>query len=467
MPRDRILDYRPYYNHYQALRRRSRASRGLAAGVFAVGNHVASLFRSREARREVQQSNRSNTESSSTEPSSTMARSGSYHSTSAGRFGPTRPVRSDATYSFAKKGFCHELTRGGSITDSNCVYVGHTDFPPDRTLFIACIAMVRQLFAQVDLDFEAEQDVIPPIPGVDAIYIDWIDNTQTVNGQTFTWVVGTGTLGDVGLQLFNFFKAGLQSQARRSYRRIKLGASNTQGIAVVGLRASFNLLTATVSILNSSYLKVQNSTVNNHGGTATDDIDELADNVNSIPVKGNAYFGKGTWTGLEPYQLLGTLGSSQPTVPYEISGHPEFGLMIMRGASTSNSIPTQRPYYNPPPGKQMMRVSGCSHVTLEPGCMKSDSLVFNVSLPFNTFLYKVYVNGYMSLGNSQTTGLFSRSMMGHFKLFALEKKIHSTSDPIVLRYEMNQVIRAKVYLPKTASSMVWNEDKVQENFPNP
>lgn len=477
----------PIYNDrhfYTSSERRRRYSRFGAAGVFAAGRHLANLARQGYDRAQQHFINRgdpnrrSSVSSFSTLPPYTQSESGTssssnsmvkgsygtYHSTSAGRFGATRPVRNDATMAMSRRGFVREQTRGGSVTDGNCVYLGHTSFPPDRSLYIACMALVRAVFLAADIDFESELDVIPPIPGIDALYLDWIDNTQTVNGQTFTWVVGTGTVADLAFQLFTHFKSALQTQARRSYRRLKLGAANANGLNFAALRVSFNLMNAKVRMLNTSYLKVQNSTTNTHGGTG-DVADEEADNVNAIPLKGMAYFGKGTWTGLEPYQLLGTLGSSQATVPFEVAGHPEFGFMTMRGVNTSNGIATPRPYWNPPPAKQMQRCRGSSYVTLEPGCMKSDSLVCDINMYFNQFLGSIFINGYTSSGNSEATGLYGRSALGHYKLFALEKKIHSSQDNIVVRYECNQIIRASMYLPKASNSMVMNEIKYTQVFP--
>lgn len=481
MPRTRYLDYRPNYNHFRNQRSIRRRSLGVATGIYSIGTQLYNTFYtdrdSRPSRQEYysnqehsrylqHRQNRSSynvqSSSSSSDPESSivseMARGsyGTYHSTSAGRFGPTRRARYDATASYAKKGFSRELTVGGRVVDSNCVYLGHTPHAVDTTFYQVIVSLLRSLFNIMDIDIEWQDSYIPRlIDGEDQIRIDWIDNSNTVQNQAFQLLAGPTyrTLNQVALDIYVYLKTNIRDQGRRSYRRIYV--VNTGGDGTV--RLSCNLLKAQVDIFNSSYLKIQNSTESSHGETP-DDSDELQTSVNALPLKGMAYFGKGTYTGLDAYSYLLTRGDAAATVPTEITAHPDNGFLTLRGQNTDAGIVSPQVYFNPPPAKQMIKVSGASHVTLEPGCLKSDALTFRFKGYFNQYLYSLYCNGYIST-TPLAGGLFSRSNLGAFKLFALEKKINATTDKIKVNYELNQVVRCRVFLPKMANSMVISNDK--------
>nr|QXN75716.1 MAG: capsid protein [Virus sp.] len=397
-----------------------------------------------------------------------MSVGGSYESTSAGRLGPCRQGVSNATSAYSKQGFVREITVGGALQDNTCIYLGHSDLSTDSTLYQTCVALVRSFFKASGFDFQSVDDKIPPFTdGMNSLMIDWLDNSNTVQQQGFPWNDTTApfnaTPASVALALFDFFKAAISTNARRIYRRI-FGYSTGGNTRV---RSTFNLASARISILNTSSLKVQNSSKSSYtpdGVYAGDIADESNDNINAVPLKGVSYFGKKTWTGLRPYQLLAndnTAATGRATVPLEILANPEDGFMTLRGPNSANWIATPLVYSNPPPPAHMMNVKNSGYVTLEPGCMKNDNLVFKFEGSLNTLLAHIVDAGQYSMSNAT---LYSRSSLGHFKLFAFEKKLHSTADPIVLRYEINKILRAKCYLPKESMSLVRSDVKGVRNY---
>lgn len=80
-----------------------------------------------------------------------MSIGGNYESTSAGRFGPCRNKTTDATSAYSRQGAVRELTVGGVIQDSNCVYLGHSDLSIDSTFYQVVLALTRAFSKLVDL----------------------------------------------------------------------------------------------------------------------------------------------------------------------------------------------------------------------------------------------------------------------------------------------------------------------------
>lgn len=309
-----FLDYPSYVYHNRPRRPYGRhtVSSALATGAAYVGSRLWNLRRQQDDRQLGHRINRgynsrqdlTTTSSSEESEFNEMPKGsyGTYHSTSAGRFGPTRRARHDATSSFARKGFCRESTLGGFVGDSNCVYLGHTPHPVDTTLFMVVTALLRSLFNIMDIDLESQDSRIPRlIDGEDIIKVDWVDATNNINSATWNLIAGGTykTLAGVAFEMFIFFKDNLINNSRRNYRRIYVANSGGDGT----LRLSCNLLTTRINILNSSYLKIQNSTESHHGEPA-DPSDELVTSVNALPLKGMAYLGRGTYTGLDPYSYI-------------------------------------------------------------------------------------------------------------------------------------------------------------------
>lgn len=460
------------YNNYPQIRRaandviRNPGVRDQARQLRESVNRATAYARQAAARYRQQQANRG----PPPHPSD-MVENGSFASTSAGRFGPARRVHGNATSRYASRGFCREYTNGGVVTDDNCAYLGHGDLPIDETQYNVCVAVIRSLFRNAQFDLESLSDVIPPLTdGITRIGLEWIDRTNTVvsaqdvSPGTLDWTEGTDTLGAVALKLYNFMRSAIVAESGRDYRRIYL-ASTGGNTRIYG---TYNLASCRISILNTSQLKIQNSTINKHGG-AGDVEDEDRESVNSIPLKGMAYFGKRTWTGVKPYQLLSagvTSATGKATVPREIAVHPITGFMTLRGNASSGGTAAAGPYLSPPPPTHMMNVEGQQYITLEPGCMKMDALVFKWQGSFNSFWNSIAINGYYSTDAPDTNGIYSRSNLGHWKLFAFEKKLHSTTDKVTLRYENNTIIRTQCYLPKVATAMVFNDTRAIINFAN-
>jgi hypothetical protein len=329
---------------------------------------------------------------------------------------------------------------------------------------------VRSFFRCAGFDFESIEDVIPPFSdGMNAIMIEWLDNTGTVQQNPFTWndvtapfVVTVKSLAD---SLFTHFQDSIRLQSRRQYRRIF--GYNTNGNTRI--RATYNLAAAKVSVLNTSSLKIQNSSASTHGATGDvvpgDVEDEDSENINALPLKGVMYMGKGTYTGLRPYAMTtndNTMATARAIMGYELVGDPQNGFMTMRAPGSDTGATLQRFYANPPPASQMTRVIGTGNVGLEPGDLKSDTLVFRFEGTLNMFLAHIIDAGQVS----NVANLFSRSSLGHFKLFGFEKKLHSTRDKILVRYEVNKILRAKVFIPRESPSLVHNTDRMLVYYSN-
>lgn len=379
-----------------------------------------------------------------------------HHSTSAGRFPKGRGVPRTKTAEYAKVGFCEDATYGGRVQDADCVYIGHTSWPVDRTFAVTMMAFVRAMLRHVDIDLETPTSVLPFLTGVDTITITWIDSSNTVASSSFPYSPGaTDTVDTLGITLYVFFRNAIYANAKRYYQRLVMHSGDV-------IRLMLNLATAKVEICNTSYLKVQNSTQSAESGGGGNDSEDIA----AVPLQGFSYFGRGNFTGKKEYSTNSKALSTQPDVPLEINSDTQSGIMTLRAANSPLTHANSAPYYgNPPSAHEMKNTQSSAYVTLEPGVMKTDKLEDCHSLTFNQFLYKMYIAGYVAQTDNGAFGQWSRSMMGHFKVFALEKKLYSNNqDQVQVRYELNHFIRARVFLRKQTSSMTRNLDKQLIDF---
>lgn len=445
----------------------ARAGLRLAAAAFrrwrqsAQENRVAARYdRSRRVSSSSQSSSRSWVNQlidsgNSTGTQTMMNRSGGipiHHSTSGGKFRKAVSNPSTLSAKYSKSGFVYDQTIGGVVTDANCVYIGHTSYPCDRTLYIMCCAFIRALLRNVNIDIESMDSVIPTMISFNNMRVEWIDGTNTTVGQDFS-LVGNPSVFALAGSLYDMFRQAIANNARRYYQRVILttGVGETSG----QLYAQFNLAATKVNICNSSYIKIQNNT---QDGTNTSPD---AENVNAVPLEGFSYFGKGNFTGIKDYILKFAAGDATQTNPLEITAEPSIGVMTLRAPNSpyNSGIASPKEYENPPIARTMKNCTGSAFNVLEPGVIKTDKLMTKVNCTLNQFLQSNYINGYAS-NNTLEAGQFNRSKRGHFKLFALEKKLFSsTADKCSVRYEVNQFLRSSVYIPKMVNSIQWNEGK--------
>lgn len=379
------------------------------------------------------------------------------HTTSAGRFPHSKRLAITHNDRYCKKGFVEDWTTGGRVQDPDCVYVGHTDYPCDRVLFVVCESLVRSIFRHLDIDLETVDSVVPFISGVNNISIEWIDGTNTAVLQDISLLNGSlnKTVDQLAANLFSLFRDAIASNGRRFYQRLRVtdGTGNNSTT-----RLMLNLANAMVDVDNASYLKVQNSTQSATAGGGNNDSDD----INAVPLEGFSYFGRGCYTGFKPYANIGTGQDVAGGLAPQIVGDFDRGLMVLRTPNSPDTTPLVTPtvYKNPPPASTMLNVKGSSLVSLEPGNIKTDSLKCGYHMKFNQFLQRNYIAGYASAGNPRQFGQYARSLQGHFKVFALEKKLYSNNqDAVQVRYEIQQFLRASVYLPKATVSAVVNKNK--------
>lgn len=378
-----------------------------------------------------------------------------HHSTSAGKFPKGGKLIHTKTAEYNKHGFSYDATVGGRVQDADCVYIGHTSWPVDRTLFSVMLSFVRSLLRHVDVDIETTSSVLPFITGVDTITIEWIDSSNTVVGQDFVYSPGAGdTVGTLAATFYNFFRGAIFNNAKRYYQRLMMRSGDV-------VRVMLNLATAKVDVCNTSYLKVQNSTQSAEAGGGGNDSEDIA----AVPLQGFSYFGRGNFTGLKEYSLTSKSTAVVSTMPLELNSDETQGLITLRATNSTGWAASGVLYGNPPPASDMKNVKASAYVTLEPGTMKTDKLEDCHKMTLNQFLYKMYIAGYVTASDNGANGQWSRSMMGHFKVFALEKKLFSNNqDQVQIRYEINQFIRSRVYLRKQSQSLQENVPKLLLDF---
>lgn len=378
-----------------------------------------------------------------------------HHSTSGGRFPKGGRIVHTKTAEYNKHGFSYDATVGGRVQDPDCVYIGHTSWPVDRTLFCVMLSFVRAMLRHVDVDVETSYSVLPFLTGVDTISIEWNDSSNTPVTQDFPYSPGAGdTVTTLAQTLYTFFRNAIVTNAKRYYQRLIMKTGDT-------VRVMLNLSSAKVEVCNTSYLKVQNSTQSAESGGGGNDSEDIA----AVPLQGFSYFGRGNFTGLKPYSIANKNTTIATDIPNELNSDATLGIITLRADNSTGWAASGLYYGNPPPAAEMKNVKSSAYVTLEPGVMKTDKLEDCHKLSFNQFLYKMYIAGYTQSVDTGANGQWSRSLMGHFKVFGLEKKLYSNNqDKVEVRYEINQFIRSRVYLRKQSHSLQENIGKLLVDF---
>lgn len=381
-----------------------------------------------------------------------------HHSTSGGRFAKGRGVPKTLSAEYCLQGFAYDSTTGGRVQDGDCVYIGHTSWPADRVLYTVCLAFVRAMLRHCDVDIETIDSVLPFVTGVDTITIEWLDSSNTVVTEDHPYSPGASdTVGTLAITLFTLFRGAIFANAKRYYQRLVLKTGDT-------VRVMLNLATAKVDICNTSYLKVQNSTQSAESGGGGNDSEDIA----AVPLQGFSYFGRGNFTGLKPYSLTTKNTATGSFIAPELNSDATRGLITLRAPNGTGRTDSGFYYSNPPPAAEMKNCSSSAFVALEPGVMKTDKLEDCHKMTLNQFLYKNYIAGYVTANDSGSNGQWSRSMLGHFKVFALEKKLYSNNqDQVQIRYEVNHFVRARVMLRKQSHSLQQNLGKELIDFVPP
>jgi len=308
-----------------------------------------------------------------------------------------------------------------SVSSTTCCYIGHTSVVRDNGYWTLSRAIVKLLALRNGM---AVNDFDAIIPGSGApgdqwalTYLNGLDFNDSI--QVFNYV----TVGVYSLEIIAIkFKEHLEAITAKP--NLTITGASFIAVGNSWSRASISLKEALIHLDFRSHLKFQNRTVSSSGSTSTDIID-------SNPLIGRQYFGRGTGT----IHNVDTSSGQSQFIADRTSG------TILFDGSSVNTLK------EPPPPKQLTNVSNTKGARMVPGEIQTSVLVLKRAMPLNTFL------NYLKR-QSNNTGADDQFLinLGNFRLFAFEKVMYDISEQdIDISFELQQTTSS--YISRTTAPL--------------
>lgn len=331
---------------------------------------------------------------------------------------------------FITQGVVETRETGWIQQDDHCVYVGHGTIAIKTALQITMQAIIKKLLKiAFKYDVINVTDVLPDFDYNTDVNIQlWRTNVYTGQedgSQIIPIVTNTSTVKTLAVSAATYIMETIsaQNESFMKYSEIRLYG---QSGATVNIRASLDLWGLKVHYFAQSNFKVQNSTLaaDAAGDTNTDN----ALDVNNVPLQGKHYTGYSSHTAYRGCNRTSTV----PSLNFNTIVDPVNAYIYIQGASTANGYDQLK---EPPHYKMFLNCKGQAGVRLQPGSMKKNSLTSNYTMFFNTWLAALN----FKFNNAQSTDFNNalKTRIGKWSLIALEKMLHSTSNKVIVRCEVN------------------------------
>jgi len=325
---------------------------------------------------------------------------------------------------YATHGCTTHMEVSGTVADQHCVYLGHSSFPPEHLLRTVIYSILRKLYHSA-MGFEPsnirEKIVFTGSADGHTVHVQWNTEDGTINGSLGSaYVAVTGDMsivdvGDLSVVYDNFKDVATTDSVTLTKIWISSNGDNR-------MLASLNLTNMTVDVFARSQMKIQNVTVPVAGAEEETD-------VNNCPLQGRVYDFKHfnpTNVGLQGFTFID-------------SGT---GLVLRRSTELALAVSQHGPnagftFREPPPSKTWTNCSKSVAIRLEPGTIKSDTIIFRKTMKLNKFLWALRI--------PYSGGRIRRTTIGTHHMLALEKIIHvSGTADIKCFYECEYVLGACV-----------------------
>lgn len=233
------------------------------------------------------------------------------------------------------------------------------------------------------------------------------------------FTIGGSTLASFA-SVFSTWLKGLvdvNSQVQLVKMLVSYKTVGTVGTQIIG---QFDLKRAKVEMYAQSNLKIQNRTIN-AGGNEADDVD-------AQPLIGKTYDGPGNFYGIQDnyYVPLTSIQSNYLVTPSTATG----------------------PMPEPLPLSQMRNCRKIGKMRLDPGQIKTSTLVWRKNLNLNSVLY--YIGRSIAANNCMK--------LGKFRLINLEKELNcllaTDANAIKLGIEIDLKTGTAITLPKLATTTI-------------
>lgn len=298
------------------------------------------------------------------------------------------------------------------LVDDDCVYVGHATGSLSNVTFGMASAIVKRLAVEVKLDTADIFNQIALGAGDQwrLLYRNGYDQTDGILNHQYTGGASY-SLFDVITDWHSFLQGTRVSGFNICYMEYVPGNP-------LSSYAKINMTDATIKFVIRSELKIQNRTLSATGSTSTDTVD-------TIPISGKVYFGKGSGT-----TYVANTFAQDPFICEDDTG------LILKVANLNPNL------QEPPHPSNFGRVSKFGGVMMQPGEVKRSVLTTRVNYKINEFLRLI---------NQSTNEVYSYTTFGVFRMFALEKVLDvgvGDNKNIKIGYEHNLSVTTSVYFKR-------------------
>jgi len=321
---------------------------------------------------------------------------------------------------YAKTGVILNREVYGLVSDSDCVYVGHSSYDPSFYAYGIACAIVRKVLRKAGYNATS---ITEPLP--------FETNVSSGPGKIlfcYTYVNTDGTVGNAGAYelvvdatidkivngsnlagtIYNFFtqQTGTTVTAPFIIENVYLRTFTDKDASAGLLLASLNMKNEKLNVFMYSRLVLQNRTLNAVSGTSN------TDDSSAQPLTGKRY----------------VFSSAVPQTKQKgvlLEGTYNQGLILMRPSNYVGAVAVNN-WKEPPLAKMFNNSISCGNVTLQPGQMKDGLLSYSYSGYFNN-LWKKFASRNNALGAGPI-----RYASGKCEMFALEEMMQTAAATKVL-----------------------------------
>lgn len=329
---------------------------------------------------------------------------------------PRKRVYAKGENYYATRGATSTIETTGSVTDTDCVYVGHSSLVGLESISIVAYAVMRKAYKiAIGWDCANVNDDIPFKAGAS-------DGHKWIVTYADNLVTGTTTAAQFSIGVNTTLKTVADTVLSPIFREFSVSDSNWSNRRLLSLvfedtdnfhsKCELNFESMHVDFFSKSELKIQNRTQNGS--------DNEADDVNNVPLVGRSY----RMTGPTPR-------CRDKNLQYINWVSAENGMTLYRASKYSG--PKYVGWKEPPPSTAFVNCKQSAVVRLEPGQIKSDWLSTKVKLPLDKFLRRLHMLNANPGG--PTTGLG----IGNHGMIALERLIGVDNTKVNVVYEANHM----------------------------
>jgi len=321
------------------------------------------------------------------------------------------------------KYFSNIIEAQGTISDANCVYIGHSTMPPDRALRNVAYAMFRALWANRGFYIQDFQGVLPGNYRIIAQYRE--SPTGVVTDATVSDGVGTKSLDN---HVNDFVVWYLNQVSTLGNKQIIVdtlvytpytAAGISTGNEISADVSIYNLHASSIHLISINNFKVQNRTKHLAGTT---DEEETTTANDTAPLVGMIYGGKsnGMWVKTNRGNNLTSLVAADST-----------GII---GYCPTTAGTLHSDLWEPPAPSYFANCHKVGSIKLEPGEIKTSKLVSKYRSNISRFLMEL-----APVFNASYNVAFRQ---GTYNILAMEKLLGIKSSAVVqpkveVAYELN------------------------------